>query len=143
MWNCFWPMKLFVQSYFQLEVEPPLQTFDALRARFVPEQNLSSDSIGWGHTTTATVRKKMTFPFNDFSGKREQIHIFLWICSYLLKKSLTENFTVQCKIQKIDTDNLSFFGSCLILCWHGRPVIFWFMFDTLLAWTTCHFLVHV
>ena len=34
----------------------------------------------------------MKFPIKDFSSKCDQIRSFLWILSYLLKKSLMENF---------------------------------------------------
>ena len=33
------------------------------------------------------------FSVKDFFSKYEQIHGLLWICSHLLKKSLTENFS--------------------------------------------------
>ena len=122
-------MKLFVQSYFQLEVKPPSQTSDTLRAGFEPEQNLSSDSIGWRrHITAAAVHKKIKFSFNDFSSKCEQIRIFLWICLHLLKKSLTETFIVQCNIQ----------GSCLILCWSAYG--FEYFHFSLTVNVTCHVL---
>ena len=42
--------------------------------------------------TTLDTKQKMKFPIKDFSSKCDQIHSFLWILSYLLKKSLTENF---------------------------------------------------
>ena len=36
--------------------------------------------------------QKMKFSIKDFFGRCDYIHSFLWIWSYLLKKSLTENF---------------------------------------------------
>ena len=35
---------------------------------------------------------KMKFYIKDFSSKCDQIHIFLWIWSYLLEKAFMENF---------------------------------------------------
>ena len=62
------------------------------------------------HRKTA---QKMKFSFKDFFGKCDQIRSFLWICSYLLNKSLIENsiFCVATRLctrlflHKIDKNN--------------------------------------
>ena len=43
----------------------------------------------WSHQNTA---QKMKFSVEDFFSKCDQIHLKMWICSHLLKKSLMENF---------------------------------------------------
>ena len=50
--------------------------------------------------TVQKKKKKMKFSIKDFLSKCDQIHSFLWIWSYLLKKSLMENF-IFCAVQPI------------------------------------------
>ena len=40
----------------------------------------------------------MKFSLKDFFSKYDQIRSFLWICSYLLKKSIMENFIFLCSV---------------------------------------------
>ena len=42
--------------------------------------------------TAKKTKRTMKFSIADFFSKCDQIRIFLWIWSYLLKKSLMENF---------------------------------------------------
>ena len=46
--------------------------------------------------------QKMKFSIKDFFSKCDQIHSFLWICSYLLNKSLMENF-IFCVVARLCT----------------------------------------
>ena len=68
----------------------------------------------------------MKFSIQDFFGKSDQIRSFLRIWSYLLKKSLMENFTFCAvwrffffKIAKINTRKKSNHSHCFLenLCW--------------------------
>ena len=49
---------------------------------------------------TSNTAQKMKFSIKDFFSNRDQIRIFLWILSHLLKKSLMENFNF-CAVQLI------------------------------------------
>ena len=47
----------------------------------------------YSESMDASAVQKMKFSVKDFFSKCEQIHRKLWICSHLVKKSLSENFT--------------------------------------------------
>ena len=56
-------------------------------------------------TIFLSLQKKMKFSIKDFFSKCEQIRSFLWICSYLLKKSLTVKFMF-CEVSLNDSNQI-------------------------------------
>ena len=60
--------------------------------------------------------QKMKFSIKDFFHKCDQIRIFLWIWSHLLKKSLKENFIFlynECvSLKQKMKDSEAYLGSC-------------------------------
>ena len=56
-------------------------------------------------TISLSLQKKMKFSIKDFFSKCEQIRSFLWICSYLLKKSLTVKFMF-CEVSLNDSNQI-------------------------------------
>ena len=65
-----------------------------------PETTISNKLRNSSKTRTVDLKRfhwvKLKFSFQDFLSKYEQIRIFLWIYSHLLKRFLTENFFVLC-----------------------------------------------
>ena len=98
-------LHLFVQSQ-QWNTRTICEIFSKIIVK-IPERNLRRHSgvsllnLNIFHTLlwclnywiwTSNTAEKMKFSINNFLSKCDQIRSFLGICSYLLKKSLMENF---------------------------------------------------
>ena len=67
-----------------------------------------------------STEQKMKFSINDFFSKCDQIHMKLWIWSYLLKKYLMKtSFFVQCYSKYLVWRTTGFQNYCTIKKWFG------------------------
>ena len=74
---------------------------------YIPLHSLNIRSKIWRRSLANATAQKMKFSIKEFFSKCDQIRRKLWIWSYLLKKSLMENF-IFCAVYQIISVNNSF-----------------------------------